>query len=198
MTVELIKENRVVPLALLVAHHRNYRKHPETQILKIMASLQRFGQARSILVQSHADDRQYTIVAGHGVTQGAVRLRWRELRADILPADWSDKQITAYLIANNIQDDEIELAQLLQEPVDAGFDLASSGSDEETLRQMLQAQADDILREDRERTTELNEPESGEVESPYNILVECKSEIEQQRAYNLVQGEGFTCRALTL
>lgn len=138
-----VKENRMVPLIMLYPHARNYRQHPPTQISRIKSSLERFGQVRSIVVQSH-EDGSYTIVAGHGVTEAAQQLKWHELRADILPHWWSAEQVNGYLVADNnlsqdAADDEALLAELLQEQKNAGFDLASLGTDDEALRQMLDA-----------------------------------------------------------
>jgi ParB-like chromosome segregation protein Spo0J len=137
-----VKENKLVPLALLFPHERNYRAHPESQIIKLAASLERFGQVRSIVTQA-CENGSYTIVAGHGVVLAAERLKYSDLRADILPASWSQAQIEGYLVADNnlsseAVDDDTLLATLLQEQQDAGYDLASLGSDDETLRQMLE------------------------------------------------------------
>ena len=145
-TVHSVKENRMVPLVALFPHPENFRSHPPEQINNLVASLERYGQVRSIVVQSNADS-SYTIVAGHGVYLAAQKLSYQELRADILPSDWSPEQVKGYLVSDNLlsngaSDDTELLARLLQEQSDAGFDLASMGSDEETLRQMLESLGD--------------------------------------------------------
>src|SRR6266568_6343105 len=96
---EHIKQNKVISLASLVPHTRKYRVHPQHQIDKLVLSLQRFGQGRSIVVQDGPE--KLTIVAGHGVYEAAQALQWKELRADILPADWTSEQVEGYLIADN-------------------------------------------------------------------------------------------------
>lgn len=145
---EHIKQNRIVPLSHLVSHPRNYRVHPKHQMEKLALSLRRFGQGRSIVVQDGPE--KLVIVAGHGIVEAAQSLGWQELRADILPADWSDGQITGYLIADNLHsqeasDNEEVLAMLLEEQKQAGYDLASLGTDEEALRQMLASLGDAII-----------------------------------------------------
>jgi hypothetical protein len=135
-----IKENRVVAIADLVAHPQNYRQHPPEQIRALQLSLQRFGQGRSICIQD--SPAHPVIVAGHGIVEAARALGWTALRADIFPADWSAAQIAGYLVADNelsksAADDETQLAALLQAQLDAGYDLAALGSDEESLRQLL-------------------------------------------------------------
>jgi ParB-like chromosome segregation protein Spo0J len=145
---EHIKQNRIVQIDSLMSHPRNYRIHPKHQIDKLVLSLQRFGQGRSIVVQDSPEHP--VIVAGHGIVEAAQALQWQELRADILPADWTDTQIEGYLIADNLHSEEASdneelLAMLLQEQQDAGFDLASLGTDDETLRQMIEAMGDGYL-----------------------------------------------------
>ena len=164
-----IKENRVILLAKLKPHPRNYRSHPESQIAKLVASLQRFGQGRSIVCQDGPES--YLIVAGHGIVEAAKKLGYTELRADILPADWTPEQVSGYLVADNLhsqeaQDDDALLAQLLQEQADAGYDLASLGTDDETLRQMLEALGDEYLgsgeqdEEEEDETPEVEETQT--------------------------------------
>src|SRR5260370_692789 len=59
-----------IPLEDLAPHPRNYRRHPQEQLLRIAASLLRFGQVRGIVVQ-HGKASRYLIVAGHGLTEAA-------------------------------------------------------------------------------------------------------------------------------
>jgi DNA modification methylase len=162
-SLEPVQQNTLVPLTQLYGHARNYRQHPPEQIKKLKSSLERFGFVRSIVAQVNQDGT-YTIVAGHGIVQAAQELvdsnasyyeRFGKLRTDVIPASWSPEQVSGYLLADNTLsseavDDEQLLATLLQEQQDAGFDLASVGSDDETLRQMLQALGDEMLAGERE------------------------------------------------
>lgn len=147
-TLPGVKENHTVPLSALVAHDRNYKIHPPEQIEKLVASLERFGQVRSIVVQPHHDGKTYTIVAGHGVVEAARKADMAELRADILPASWTPEQVRGYLVADNLHaqgatDDEDLLTELLHEQYDLGYDLGSLGADDEMLRQMLAEEPDE-------------------------------------------------------
>lgn len=143
-----LKQNRVVPLDKLTPHPRNYRGHPEGQVSKLVASLARFGQGRSIVIQDGPEG--YLIVAGHGIVEAAKKLKYTELRADILPADWTPEQVEGYLVADNLhsqdaEDDTTMLAAILQEQQDAGFDLASLGTDDEALKQLLEGLGDEFI-----------------------------------------------------
>lgn len=148
--LESVQQNISVSLASLYPHARNYRSHPPEQIKMLKASLERFGQVRSIVCQIN-DDATYTIVAGHGVVEAAQALvesdahhyeRFGHLRVDVIPASWDKSACEAYLIADNninqhASDDEVVLAQLLEEQMHAGYDLAALGTDDEAVRQML-------------------------------------------------------------
>ncbi len=165
-----IKENTIVPLHRLFAHPENYRVHPPTQIANLVASLTRFGQGRSIVCQDGPE--HLLIVAGHGVVEAARRLDWQELRADILPADWTPVQVKGYLIADNLlsaqaEDDTDILAHLLQEQQSAGYDLAALGSGDEALRQMLESLGDGYAGEQEEG-------DGAEDELPEEVETRCK------------------------
>lgn len=195
--------NKMIPISDIIPHERNYRSHPDEQLSDLGASHKRFSQYRSVVLWQRPNGK-YIQVAGHGIVE-AMKRNWAvEVRADILPEDTPQSEIDAILVADNnlalkASDDETALVQLLQEQADAGYDLASLGSDEESLRQMLEGLGDAMLDDKgNSRTTELKQPEGGNVESGYNVLVMCESEAEQQRAYEIATGEGFTCRVLTL
>ncbi len=130
-TVSAIQTNMVLSIAQLFPHPRNYRQHSEAQLRKLRASLERFGQARSIVVIPNTS-RGYTIVAGHGVVDAARSLHWSQLRADVLPETWTEQDIVGYLIADNTlssdaEDDEYILMELLQLQQHAGYSLESLG-----------------------------------------------------------------------
>lgn len=193
-------QNQLIPITALRAHPQNFRHHPETQLVRLSASLQRFSQYRSIVCQAQADG-SFLLVAGHGLVEAAKREGLQELRADVLPPSYSAEDIAGILLSDNLssntaEDDLAALATMLQEQANAGFDLASLGSSKEELDALLAEVTKDTLEEGR--TTELNEPEGGEVQGAFSVLVECKSEAEQQHAYELLTEKGFSCRVLTL
>src|SRR5947209_3786154 len=203
MDIEKNIANKVVSIDAIKPHKRNYRQHPESQISQLGASHSRFGQFRSCVLWERPNG-EYITVAGHGIIEAMKRNGVTSIRADVLPSSTPQEEIDAILIADNLhaqsaQDDTELLVSLLQEQRDAGLDLASLGTDEESLRQMLESLGDGYLDEDdKGRTTELNEPEGADVESAHNVLVECENEAEQQRAYEMLTEEGFKCKVLTL
>lgn len=194
-------ENKVVPIELIRPHPENYNTHPDEQIKQLGMSYSEMGQFRSVVLWEQVDG-SYIQLAGHGVIEAMKRNGAKEARADVLPTSLDPLTAKRVMLADNLHaqnsvpDDEL-LVRLLQEQADVGYDLASLGTDDEALRQMLEALGNDVLASGG-RTTELNDPEGGEVESGYNVLIECESEAEQQRAYEMAEQGGFKCKVLTL
>lgn len=155
-------QHAVVSLDGLTPHPRNYRRHPESQVARLSASLARFGQVRSIVVQEGADG-QYLIVAGHGLVEAARSHGLRELRADVIPPTWTPAQVEGYLIADNettrgADDDLVALAQMLEEQQSGGFDLDALGYSQEELAALLEQLANEALAGDRR---DVDDPDGG-------------------------------------
>jgi ParB-like chromosome segregation protein Spo0J len=198
-TEHAIIRNAIVPIARLHPHPRNYNQHSAEQVQRIAMSLRRFGQPRSLVVWER-DDGDYWIIAGHGVVLGAQSESWTEIRADILPRNYPEADALAFLVADNeiarlSEPDETALAELLQEQVNAGYDLESLGSSQEELDALLARLADEALDGDGGG---LSEPPGGDLDHHLGVMAECATEDDQQRAYDLLTEAGFTCRILTL
>lgn len=106
-----------LPIASLTAYEKNPRRHPEKQIVKLMASIREFGFALPILI-----DADRTIIAGHARVEAAGRLPLREVPV-LTASEWSKAQVRAYRLADNrlaelaSWDDEllaIELSALIE------------------------------------------------------------------------------------
>jgi len=161
--------NKVISVDAIDAHPQNYNQHPEEQISQLATSHVSFGQYRSVVVWARPGGR-YVQVAGHGYLQAAKGEGLTHVRADVLPIDTPDETIKAIMVADNLHaqnstpDDEM-LAHILQEQVNAGYDLASLGTDEETLRQMLDALGDEYMGS--------GDGEGDEDEVPENVETRC-------------------------
>ena len=79
----------------LVSYDHNPRKHPEKQIIKLMASINEFGFAMPVLV-----DGEGVIIAGHARVTAALRLSLPEVPV-IVAHQWSRAQVRAYRLADN-------------------------------------------------------------------------------------------------
>lgn len=84
-----------VPIDRLRAYSNNPRKHPEKQIVKLVASVREFGIALPILVDSN-----WIIIAGAAVVEAARRLGMTEIPV-IIADQWSPEQVRAYRLVDN-------------------------------------------------------------------------------------------------
>jgi DNA modification methylase len=83
------------PPTSLRAYANNPRKHPEKQIVKLMASIREFGFALPVLI-----DEDGEIIAGEARVESAKRLGLAELPV-IIAGCWSKAQVRAYRLADN-------------------------------------------------------------------------------------------------
>lgn len=83
------------PIESLKAYDKNPRKHPEKQIIKLMASIREFGFAIPVLV-----DIDRIIIAGHARIEAARRLNIAAVPV-LIATDWSKAQVRAYRLADN-------------------------------------------------------------------------------------------------
>jgi len=106
----------------LVPYARNARTHSDEQISQIAASIKEWGWTTPVLV-----DEQGGIIAGHGRTLAAQRLKMTEVPV-MVAKGWSDAKKRAYVLADNRLalnagwDNEM-LALELAEIGELGFDL---------------------------------------------------------------------------
>jgi len=91
--------NAVVKVSECKPHPENYNAHDDAQIADLRESLRQFGQVRSIVVQRNG--RGYVVVAGNGLHEAARLEGFKTLRADVVPAAWSQTKVLAYLAADN-------------------------------------------------------------------------------------------------
>jgi hypothetical protein len=189
-------QHATIALDGLIPHPRNYRRHPESQVARLEASLARFGQVRSIVVQEGADGR-FLIVAGHGLVTAARAHGLTALRADVIPAHWTAQQVEGYLIADNessrgADDDLVALAAMLEEQQHAGEALETLGYSDEELAALLEQLAEEAL------TGDGAPDDAGELEEadePQRFLVFAPEQVAAA-AFTHFRGAGFPYRAL--
>lgn len=83
------------PVERLKAYERNARKHSPQQIRQIRDSMEKFGQAWSILVREDG-----TIIAGHGRLEAAKSLGLTEVQVSIA-VGWTEEQCRTFTILDN-------------------------------------------------------------------------------------------------
>lgn len=165
----------------LKMYHNNAKIHDDEQIDAIARSIERFGMNDPIGIWKN-DDGVFEIVEGHGRVLAAGVLGIEEvpvIRLDHL----TDEERRAYTHIHNqttlISDfDEdilaIDMGELDFQWDDFGFDAEYEDDDDD------------------------NERRNVNIKETLGVFVECKSESEQQDAFDKLSEEGFKCRILTL
>lgn len=85
----------LIPVSEIIPYINNARTHSEAQVAQIAASIREFGFNNPILV-----DGDFTIIAGHGRYQAAIKLGMEEVPC-IQLAHLTDGQRKAYILADN-------------------------------------------------------------------------------------------------
>jgi hypothetical protein len=120
----------------LTPYARNSRTHSDEQISQLAASIKEWGWTMPVLV-----DEDGSIIAGHGRTLAAQRLKMTEVPV-MVAKGWSDAKKRAYVIADNKLAmnagwDEQMLALELGELSDLNFDLELTGFNKKELQSLL-------------------------------------------------------------
>ena len=182
MKIEMWAVDRLVPYA------RNPRTHSEEQVAKIAASIEEFGFTNPILVDGAAG-----IIAGHGRLRAALALGLLEVPV-IQLGHLSPAQKQAYIIADNKLaldagwDLEV-LEQELAELVAGGTPLEAAGFTEQEL--------DELLGRPPSADPAAEERPTGSYQEQFGVVVICKDETDQARAYEALAEQGYQCRVVS-
>lgn len=162
----------------LVPYDKNAKLHPKDQIEQIKKSIEEFGMNDPIAI-----DKDNVIIEGHGRLIACKELNYTEvpiIRLDHL----TDEERKAYTLVHNkltmnsdfdidILNDELnDIININME--DFGFDL--NFEDEEIVR-------NDLSNKEFEK---------------YEIIITCENELDLQKKYEKLEGEGYECRISTL
>lgn len=162
----------------IIPYDKNPRKNDDA-VKYVVESIKEFGFKVPIVL-----DKDNIIVAGHTRYKAA-----KKLKMDVVPCviadDLTDEQIKAFRLADNKVAEKAGwdfdlLGEELEELFD--FDMTVFGFEEEP----------------EEAAPKERQDLSGEVNETFEVIVECKSELEQEEIYYKLIGEGLTCRTLTL
>ena len=172
----------------LIPYINNPRNNDEA-VDKVASSIKEFGFKVPIVI-----DKDNVVITGHTRLLASKKLGLEEVPC-IVASDLSKAQIKAFRIADNKvseysswNDDllKIELEQLEE----MNFNLDSVNIDFSDFD--IAIDLDDV-EEDKKR-----KDLSDDIQSAYEIIIECENEWEQEEMYNRLVGEGIKCRVLTL
>ena len=90
MKLEKLKISQLTP------DPANARRHGDSNVSAIAASLEQFGQRKPIVVS-----KDNIVIAGNGTMRAAQSLGWELIDAVRVPADWSEAKIKAFALADN-------------------------------------------------------------------------------------------------
>jgi len=141
----------------LIPYARNARTHSDEQVAQIAASIKEWGWTTPILV-----DEQGGIIAGHGRTLAAQRLKMTELPV-MVATGWSEAKKRAYVIADNklalnADWDNQMLALELAEIGELGFDLDLTGFSPDEIAALMPIEITEGLTDEDEVPEAPSEP----------------------------------------
>lgn len=180
------------PIERLVPYERNARTHSPEQVAQIASSIQEFGFVNPVLV-----DTDSGVIAGHGRLAAAKDLGLADVPVVVLD-HLTPEQRRAYVIADNklALNAGWDMSLLQQEVMSlslADFDLDLLGFDEKELAGLLDPEGIDV----DDAPPGADDP-GKDYSQKYAVAVECADEAEQERVYEVLMGQGFTCRLLTV
>ena len=181
-----VKELRRVKASELHPNPRNWRMHPQRQQDALRGVLAEIGYADALLVREREDGR-LELIDGH-------------LRAETTP-----EQLVPVLVLDVTAD---EAAKILatHDPLTALAETDAQKLDEllrdvhfdnNSLSAMLLELTDAAQPVDESSESDAA-PRDVELVESYQVVVECKSEAEQQTVFERMTREGYKCRVLTL
>jgi len=160
----------------LIAHPRNWRRHPKIQVDAMRETLNRVGWVQNIIVNTTTG----TMLDGH-------------MRVEIAAEDNLAEIPVTYI---EVTEDEETLILATFDPLG---DLALK--DEDMLEGLMESIQDDhrSLLEDvgvLAKSQKAKEPTLGDFS--YSVIVECDGEQDQADLLERLEGEGLSCKALIL
>ena len=171
----MTKELKTVKLKDIVPYENNPR-HNDQAVDAVKESIKQCEYIAPIIV-----DEDMVILAGH-TRHKALKALGRKEAEVMIVSGLTEEQKKKYRLLDNKTNElaswdidllEVELEDLDFEGFDFGFDLPT---DEPPERIDL----------------------SNEITAQYQVVVECKDEMEQEDIYNELQAKGYVCRVLTL
>ena len=141
----------------LIPYARNSRTHSDEQVAQLAASIKEWGWTTPVLV-----DEQGGIIAGHGRTLAAQKLKMAEVPV-MVAKGWSDAKKRAYIIADNklAQNagwDNAMLSLELEELDGLGFDIDLTGFSPEEISELTFFDADDEQIDNSKYTKKIDAP----------------------------------------
>ena len=139
-------------------------------------SIREFGFKVPVII-----DKNNVVVAGHTRLKACEKLGITEVPC-IVADDLTDEQVKAFRLADNKVGEmaDWDFAKLDLELENIDLDMTEFGFD---FSEPLPTERVDL---------------SGEITEQYQVIIDCKDEIEQEDVFNELEERGYKCRVLTL
>lgn len=198
-----MEQEKIINIEELVQDEHNFNKGTDEGGKLMERSFKEMGAGRSVLIDKHGK-----IIAGNksqkaAIAAGIKRVRVIETTGDELIAvkrtdvELESEQGRKMALLDNLTTqvnlawDETELQTITGEI--EGFDVGDFGLDLENLPTVTMPQD----KTDTDTPPSEHDDISGEVQSLYQIAIDCEDESEQERIYNELK-DRYKCRVLTL
>ena len=187
MTIrDRIREFRRVRASQLRPNPRNWRKHPQLQQDALRGVLAEIGYADALLARE-LPDGSLQLIDGHLRAETTPDMEVPVLVLDLNEAE-ADKLLAVLdPLANLATADLPQLNELVE-----GIETDSAAVRSLLDRLTAEAQQDEQLDNEREAQPEVEIPES------YQLLIDCRDEVEQRELFERLRAEGLKCRVLSL
>jgi len=181
-----IKDFRRVRAGDLKAAPKNWRRHPKQQLDALQGALREIGYADALLARELADG-SLELIDGHARQSLDENQVVPVLVTDLDEHEAAKLLATLDPLAAMAEADAAALERLLD-----GIETADAG---------LQAMLESLAAENGIRWEE-NDPAAdapaASIPAVLQIIVQCENEAQQKELFERLQGEGYSCRVLTL
>lgn len=137
---------------------RNARRHPERQIVKLVAAMKKFGFLSPVVVSPEG-----TLLAGHGRVEAAIRAGFAQIPT-ITVDHLSPTELRAYVLSDNrlVDDSEWDFAVLRDElkelsEMDLDFELDLTGFASSEIDDLIDGEVEDSENDPADQLPELND-----------------------------------------
>jgi hypothetical protein len=187
---------RLVDLALLKSHPRNYNSHPDDQLDHIIQSIKEHRVYRNIVA---AND--YTILAGHGVVKALKKMGRMQAPVVMLDIDPSSPAALKILTGDNeishlSEKNDRLLSELLKEIKDSDIEgLLGTGYDEMMLANLvLVTRPESEIKDINEAAEWVGMPDYDEGEETLKVVVSFRNETDRESFIELLENPSLSGR----
>jgi ParB-like chromosome segregation protein Spo0J len=180
-----IKDFRRMKASQLRPHPKNWRTHPPAQQDALRGVLAEIGYAGALLARE-LPDGSLELIDGHLRAETTP-----EAEVPVLVLDLDEREAMKLLALHD------PLAGMAEANAEV---LAELLGHVETENEAVQSLLDEMLAEPNPPPAlpEAEPPKDIATAEAFQVVIECRDELQQQQVFERMTGEGFTCRLLTL